>query len=731
MKHLIFIFLFIFAICNLNATPIRKATSFYISNKGDDSNLGNKNAPFKSIAKINSIEFIGGDSVFLESAHEFQGTLKISKFYGKEKLYISSLGKEKAILNGLNGIGLLIDSSENIIVNNILVLGNGRKNGNNNNGIAILFSKKISINDCLVKGFQKSGIYVFCSENIKTEKCIAQDNGAAGIFVDGVTKKSSRYILIKSCKAINNPGDPTNFTNHSGNGILVGLCTSVKIDHCEAYENGWDMPRIGNGPVGIWTYESDSVIIQNCISHHNKTSAGGSDGGGFDLDGGVTNSIIQNCNSYQNEGAGYGIYQYAGASKWENNIIRNCTSTNDGLKSGGKAAIYIWNSSEDEEQFKKLRFEHNTIINKNGVAIRFDILSKHQSFIFSENTIQSKDSLIAFAIFHEKDNFKNNKWTSMSRGKINLDASLMQQVIAKITDQIGNRINAHGASILFYKGMYYLYGEVKKGDTWLVPNQSWECFRVSAGGIACYSSLDCKKWKFNGVVLKPTIGIENSALDTSKVIERPRVIYNQNTKKFVMWIHLDNNVYSAAQVGVAVSNNPIGPFHLVSNFKPNNEDSRDMTVFKDENGKAYLYNSSENNNTIHVNELTDDYLQVKPQYERILINQRRESPTVFKYQNLYYLITSLCTGWSPNEALIAVSKSPMGPWESKSNPCIGTNANVTYGSQISHILFDQTSNKMIGISDVWDKTNLKNSNYIFLPISFKNDRVEIVASSIY
>ena len=67
----------------------------------------------------------------------------------------------------------------------------------------------------------------------------------------------------------------------------------VLIEYCTATNNGWDMPRTGNGPVGIWAYESDSVLIQRCIAYRNKTQKGAADGGGFDFDGGMTNSIIR------------------------------------------------------------------------------------------------------------------------------------------------------------------------------------------------------------------------------------------------------------------------------------------------------------------------------------------------------------------------------------------------------------------------------------------------------
>ena len=119
--------------------------------------------------------------------------------------------------------------------------------------------------------------------NMVVRRVFAHDNGFSGINIMGSSIDSSRLILIKDCKAENNPGDPAIINNHSGNGILVGVSDSVTIDHCTATNNGWDMPRQGNGPVGIWAWESNHVSIQYCISYRNKTSKGGSDGGGFDL----------------------------------------------------------------------------------------------------------------------------------------------------------------------------------------------------------------------------------------------------------------------------------------------------------------------------------------------------------------------------------------------------------------------------------------------------------------
>ena len=187
-------------------------------------------------------------------------------------------------------------------------------------------------------------------------------------------------------------------------------------------------------------------------------------------------------------------------------------------------------------------------------------------------------------------------------------------------DEDGNFINAHGAGILHFGDIYYMFGEIKHGSTRLVPGQNWEDYRVPAGGISCYSSGDLLKWKFEGIALAPEAGDSLSDLDTGRVIERPKVIYNAETKKFVMWMHIDKEDYSFARTGVAVSDKPEGPYKYLGSFQPNGQESRDMTIFKDEDDKAYLIYASENNNTMHVCQLSGDYLSPSNNFTRILIN---------------------------------------------------------------------------------------------------------------
>jgi beta-xylosidase len=295
-------------------------------------------------------------------------------------------------------------------------------------------------------------------------------------------------------------------------------------------------------------------------------------------------------------------------------------------------------------------------------------------------------------------------------------------------DTQGRPINAHGGGILFYNGVYYWYGEIKKGKTWLVPNQNWECYRVNAGGVSCYSSKDLVNWQFEGVALVPNLTDSKNDLHTSKVLERPKVIYNKKTKKFVMWLHVDSQDYGYARAGVAVSDKPIGPFQYIESFRPNGQMSRDMTLFQDEDGKAYQIFTSENNATTRISLLTDDYLKPSGKEIRIMIGKSREAPAMFKYKKKYYLITSATSGWSPNKAWVTTADSIMGTWKilENYNPCKGEKADSTFLGQSTHVLpIAGKRGKFIFMADIWNKTDLENSKYVWLPLEIKKDSVVI------
>lgn len=292
-------------------------------------------------------------------------------------------------------------------------------------------------------------------------------------------------------------------------------------------------------------------------------------------------------------------------------------------------------------------------------------------------------------------------------------------------DTNNNPINAHGGGVLYHDGVYYWYGEYKGNFTYRSPGVGWDCYRTEAGGVSCYSSRDLCNWTFEGVVLEPDTLDTRSDIHPTMVIERPKVVYNEQTRQFVMWMHIDNHNYAKAMAGVAVSDSPTGKFRFIEALRPNGQICRDLTLFKDDDGQAYLFYSSEDNATLHITQLSADYLKPTSSYTRNFPNVFREAPAIFKRQGKYYLVTSGCTGWDPNEADLAVADQVMGPYTSLGNPCRGIDADKTFYGQSTFVLPVVGTDQYVMMFDRWNKRDLITSRYIWLPFDFDNDQPSI------
>jgi Right handed beta helix region len=416
---------------------IVEGRAYYLDLSGDDKNTGRRSDPWKTIQKINSFHLMPGDTVLFRAGQVFKGTLQLDS--GSEGLpgkpvLITSYGKGRAVINAGDASAIVFEKTKFITVKKIKLLGAGRKDGNSGDGLALVNCSNVLVNDLDISGFRNAGLLVQSSLYIRVTGVDAHDNGFAGISISGEyqLKKSCHDIYIGYCKATNNPGSPVILNNHSGNGIVAGNCSKLTIEYCTATDNGWDMPRIGNGPVGIWCFEADSVIIQHCVSYRNKTSIGGDDGGGFDLDGGVTNSVIQYCLSYENQGSGFGIFQYAGASPWHNNTIRYNISENDGSVSAAGASVYIWNSSYDSLQFTDCFFYNNTIFNSKVAVIHYARQCEKKGFLFYNNIFVGNDSLLKGR--RTNDHFLANDWWSL-KNKFNIEGLFSLEDWAKKSGQ--------------------------------------------------------------------------------------------------------------------------------------------------------------------------------------------------------------------------------------------------------------------------------------------------------
>ncbi len=308
-------------------------------------------------------------------------------------------------------------------------------------------------------------------------------------------------------------------------------------------------------------------------------------------------------------------------------------------------------------------------------------------------------------------------------------------------DTRGEVINAHGGGMLYDDGVYYWFGEFKRKGG------------AARDGISCYSSTNLVDWTNEGIALA-VVNRHESEIRPGCIMERPKVVYNEMTGKYVMWFHLElkGKGYEAARTGVAVSDTVTGPYKYLRSYRPNAEIwpinhqaeakttgrdesakllkrdfkagqmSRDMTLFVDDDGTAYHIHSSEENFTLHISKLSDDYTSFTDQWSRILPGGHNEAPAIFKHKGKYFLITSGCTGWDPNAARLHVADSIMGEWTDLGNPCIGNDASTTFHSQSTYILPVQgKKGAFIFMADRWNPRNLADSRYIWLPLQFKDD----------
>ncbi len=286
-------------------------------------------------------------------------------------------------------------------------------------------------------------------------------------------------------------------------------------------------------------------------------------------------------------------------------------------------------------------------------------------------------------------------------------------------DTDGQPIQAHGGGMLVHRGVYYWFGENKDAAT--VPSAVVEYQIARPVGISCYSSTDLYHWTHEGVVLRAA-AVQAQETEALRVMERPKVLYNARTRQFVMWFHADDADYSLARIGIATSDRPTGPYTYRGSIRPAGHDSRDMTLYQDDDGTAVVVFASAWNQTLRVARLADDYLSTSGQATCHLIGQHREAPAVFRHHGRYYLLTSGCTGWDPNAALYAVAPTVFGPWEAKANPCVGPGADRTFDAQGTYVLpVAGRPGAFIFMADRWKKHDLRDSRYVWLPIRFDGE----------
>ncbi|MFI5797269.1 RICIN domain-containing protein [Streptomyces sp. NPDC051677] len=282
------------------------------------------------------------------------------------------------------------------------------------------------------------------------------------------------------------------------------------------------------------------------------------------------------------------------------------------------------------------------------------------------------------------------------------------------TDQNGNTLQLHGLGIIKAGSTWYGFGEDKTGET---------SSDTSFQDIPCYTSTDLSNWTYQGVALAKQAGGD---LGPSRVVERPKVIYNASTSTYVMYMHIDSTNYSEAKVGVATSSTPCGPYAYRGSFRPLGNLSRDLGLFQDTDGTAYLL-SEDRNNGLRIDKLSADYLSVDSAVAVLGSSGSGsvEAPAMVKVNGTYYVFGSHLTGWSLNDNIYATATSLGGAWSSFRNfAAPGTH---TYGSQTANVITVQGSagTAYIYAGDRWNTSDLGSSKLIWLPMTIRGTTVNV------
>ena len=347
----------------------------------------------------------------------------------EEWLSISSYGDGVATIAPGQESGIVCLNSSQIRISRLNILGAGISE-NRGNGVLIESTMpqkpshgSLHIEDIDVSGFGRDGISIGSSgqkngfHGVQINRVHSHDNGQTGIHVWGTfLQESETYshskVFIRNCKVCHISGVP-GMWNHSGSAIVVSDTDEGVIENCVAHDNGWLNTSVRAGPIGIWAWDCRRIQIQKNESFRNRT-ASVTDGGGFGLDGGASECILQDNFSHDNDGAGYCLSQFPQARPFFNNLVRNNTSENDALRNH-YGAIHLW--SDQPYGLRNIEISGNTVRiakAKWGTAKGIRFQSATRNVRVTDNRFSSRETLFVCEVEPGQTEltFHNNRFLS-------------------------------------------------------------------------------------------------------------------------------------------------------------------------------------------------------------------------------------------------------------------------------------------------------------------------------
>jgi len=419
--------------------------TYFVSPRGNDTNTGiSPQDPWQSISKINSIDLKPGDIVLFEGNNEYSGNIYLDNKDGNNSanpIKISSYGTGKATIKAGSSFGIYAYNTSGITIDNLIIAGNGI-NTNTHSGIYFYNDLPgnvkldfIEITNSEVYGFKDFGIVIGAQnensgfsnvliENNKVHDILDVGISSYGKFSSTKTGYAHSNITVRNCEVYKIKGYSKN--SHSGDGIVLSDVQNSTIEHCTVYDSGSGNTNCG-GPVGIWYWDADQVTIQFCEAY-NISSGSGCDGGGFDMDGGVTNGVMQYNYSHDNDGSGFLAGQFIGARPMQNIIIRFNISENDAGTNGGSVNLF---NGQNSLSIKDIYVYNNTFYlseqatNTNSATVKYTLwkpvnnnINFYNNILFAENGADLIDAPSGY-----EGNFAGNLYYTSGIFRINYNGN--------------------------------------------------------------------------------------------------------------------------------------------------------------------------------------------------------------------------------------------------------------------------------------------------------------------
>lgn len=320
--------------------------TYYVSPSGADSASGTTPGhAWRTLRRASRVVLRPADRLLLRGGARYPGTLRLGSPDGGDAarpVLVSSYGTGRAVITS-HGSGIVVADAGGIDIANIDLTGTGADA--TTAGINLFSDRRqgpryahIVITGVTISGFG-NGIALAAAHDVgfadvRVGHAVLRGNLRAGLISFGprFDPLAPRYahsnLDISHVTAIKNLGDPKITRGSSGSGIVLGSVQQATVAWSTATGNGGSGGASGEGPFGIWAYDSLGVVFEHDRALAN-TSNNRYDGGGFALDKNTSGCVVQYNLSYGNWGAGYQIYSAQRDQAARDNIIRFNSSTDD------------------------------------------------------------------------------------------------------------------------------------------------------------------------------------------------------------------------------------------------------------------------------------------------------------------------------------------------------------------------------------------------------------------